>query len=262
MSAPKRFMNDQRWVQITRGKKFAEDEFWTMMATLAREQRANFLPSQLPLEDLPAKAAKNFVTPPNTPVPDCLTCGACCTFLFVIGLNPLDQTSAESVWDVIQVTEKNQEIVIDRFLRRDQETLYCQALDTTAESGKAICRIYERRPRTCRNFEAGSDKCHGLRRLYGFEPALTVMEMLGAVQALEAKSAAPISPEKIRRVKIVENAGSDELTIMAVMEDDSNQPLHNFDPKREFWMQFEFAGLTLAAARELIDSRSNAAKLD
>jgi Fe-S-cluster containining protein len=255
-------MNDGRLVQITRDKKFAEDEFWKMMAALAREQLATFLPSQLPIEDLPSKVAKNFVTPPNEPVPDCLTCGACCTFLFVIGLNPLDQIPAESVWDVIQGTKKNREIVIDRFLRRDQETLHCAALDTTSESDKAVCRIYERRPRPCRNFEAGSDKCHGLRRLYGFEPALTAMEMFGAVQALEAKAAASVSPEKIRRVKIVENAQSDELTIMAVMEDDSNQLLHNFDPNREFWMQFEFAGLTLAAARELIDSRSSAAKTD
>ncbi|MEP6923820.1 MAG: YkgJ family cysteine cluster protein [Pyrinomonadaceae bacterium] len=254
-------MSDAKLVQISRREKFAEDEFWTMMSALYEQQRKKFLQPQLPIEDLPSKVAKNFVTPPDAPVPDCLTCGACCTFLFVVGLNPTDQVPAENVWDVTQRSKENQEIVIDRFLRRDEETLHCTALDTT-ESNRAVCRIYEQRPRPCHNFEAGSDKCHGLRRLYGFEPALTLMEMFSAVQFLEAKAATPISPAKIRRVKIVENAESDELTIMAVTEDSLNQPLHSFDPNREFWMQFEFAGLTLAAARDLIDSRTNALKRD
>jgi len=253
-------MNDKKLIQITRRKKFAEEEFWMMMSELREQQWGNLSQPQLPIEDLPYKAAKNFVTPLDAPVPDCLTCGACCKFVFVIGLNPTDTIPAENIWDVMQRWKENQEIVIDRFLRRDAETLHCAALDTTTASGKAVCQIYEQRPRSCHNFEAGSDKCHGLRRLYGFDPPLTVMETLSALQTLESKAASPVKAEKIRRVKIVEKAETDELTIMAVMEDGSDQPLYSFDPNCEFWMQFEFAGLTLAAARDLIDSRNHTAK--
>ncbi len=225
-----------------------------MMSALYQQQLEKFAEPQLPLEDLPHRRAKNFVTPPEAPVPDCLMCGACCTFLFVIGLNPTDQTPAENLWNITQRT-KNQEIVIDRFLRRDEKTLYCAALDTTTETGKAVCRIYEQRPRACHNFEAGSDKCHALRRLYEFEPPLAMMEMFNAIEVIEAKAEVAASPEKIRRVEMVENAESEKLTILAQVEDGSNQALHSFDPNSEFWTQFEFAGLTLDAARDLINSR-------
>ena len=253
-ASAKRFLNNQPLVQIARRKKFSEDEFWQMMSALYGQQLAKFEAPQLPLEDLPNRRERNFVTPPDAPVPDCLTCGACCRFLFVIGLNSIDETPTENVWEITQKT-KNQEIVIDRFLRRDAKTLCCAALDTETEIGKAVCTIYQQRPRACHNFEAGSDKCHGLRRLYGVEPPLAITEMFDAVEILEARADLPVSPEKIRRVKIVENVESEELTILALMEDGSNQALHQFDPKREFWMQFEFAGLTLAAAQNLIGSR-------
>ena len=234
-----------------------------MMSALYEEQLKKFAEPQLPIEDLPHRRAKNFVTLPDAPIPDCLTCGACCAFLFVIGLNPTDKTPAENVWEVVQKA-KNKEIVIDRFLRRDQETLCCAALDIKTESGKAVCRIYERRPRACHNFEAGSDKCHGMRRLYELEPPLTMIEMFNAIEILEAKADVSVSlEEKIRRVRIIEDAESESLTILAVMENGSNQALHSFDPNREFWMQFEFAGLTLGAARDLIGSRlPNAAILN
>lgn len=255
-------MNDGlQLVQITRRKQFAENEFWTMMSALYERQWENLVPPQIPIEDLPSKVVMSFVTPPDAPVPDCLSCGACCTFLFVIGLNSVDQTPPENVWDVTQETKESQQIIIDRFLRRDEKTFHCAALNNTKDNQK-MCGIYEQRPRPCRNFEAGSDKCHSLRRLYGFEPELTMMEMFSAVEVLEAKAAVPISAEKIRRVKIVEDAETDNLTIVAVMADDSNKLLHSFDPKREFWLQFEFAGLTFAAARDLIHSRNNAGKLN
>ena len=70
-------MNDVQFVQIERRGKFTESEFWEMMVALDARKWENLLPPQLPIEDLPTKRSKNFVTPAGAPVPDCLTCGAC-----------------------------------------------------------------------------------------------------------------------------------------------------------------------------------------
>jgi hypothetical protein len=251
-------MNDSEFVQIERRRKYTESEFWQMFSELDARKWHDLFPPQLPLEDLPTKRAKNFVTPIDAPVPDCLTCGACCTFLFAVGVQAIDDAPPETTWNV---TDESDEIIVDSYLKRDSETLYCAALNATAD-GKMPCGIYERRPQICRNFEAGSDKCHGLRRIYGYEPFLTIQEMFAAQQVLKAKESEPVSPETIRDAKIVREAETGKAAIVAEMQNGSSRTIHIFDPTRESWRQFQFSGSTLADAQRMIESQSGAAKTD
>ncbi len=250
-------MNDGQFVQIERRGKFTESEFWEMVVALDARKWVNLLPPQLAIEDLPTKRAKNFITPVDAPVPDCLTCGACCTYLFVIGVNPNDAVPPEMIWNV---TDESGAVVIDSYLKRDAETLFCSALKPTAD-GEMPCGIYENRPPTCRKFEAGSDKCHALRRIYGYEPFLTIQEMTAALQVLKTKESERISPETIRDAKIVRTEKGD-CEIVAEMQNGAKQTIHNFDANRESWRQFQFTGSTFTDARRLIESQSAAAKTD
>ncbi len=249
-------MSDTQFVQIERRSKFTEDEFWEMIIALDARKWTNLLPPQLPLEDLPTKRAENFVTPADAPVPDCLPCGVCCQFLFVVGVKATDDPPPETVWNV---TDESGEIVIDSYLKRDPKTLFCPSLKPT-EDGLMPCGIYERRPQTCRNFEVGSDKCHGLRRIYGREPFLTLQEMLDARQVLKAKESKAISPDTINEAKIVRQADTGDCEIVAEMRNGEKKTIHTFDPTRESWRQFQFSGSTLAEVRRLIESRNEAAK--
>lgn len=250
-------MNNAQFVQIKRREKFTESEFWQMIDALTPDKWRNLLPPQLPIEDLPTKRTKNFVTPADAPIPDCLTCGACCTFLFAVSVIPTDDVPPEKIWNV---TDESGEVVVDCYLKRDAETLFCTALKTTAD-GKMPCGIYEQRPQTCRNFEAGSDKCHALRRIYGFEPFLTVQEMFDARQILKAKESAAVSPKTIRDVKIVRQSATGDCEIVAEMQNGASQTIHTFDPNRESWRQFQFCGLTLPDAQRLIELNSDTAKI-
>jgi len=249
-------MNDEQFVQIERREKFTESEFWQMIDALTPDKWQNLLPPQLPIEDLPTKRAKNFVTPAATAIPDCLTCGACCTFLFAVAVKPTDDVPPETIWNV---TEESGEVIVDSYLKRDAETLFCTFLKSEAD-GKMPCGIYEKRPQTCRLFEAGSDKCHALRRIYGVEPFLTVQEMFDARQILKAKESAAVSPNTIRDAKIVK-AKTGDCEIVAEMQNGAIQTIHTFDPNREAWRQFQFCNLTLADAQRLIESRSDTAKI-
>ncbi len=250
-------MNDPQFVQIEQRDKHTESEFWEMVVALDARKWTNLLPSQLPIEDLPTKREKNFITSPGAPVPDCLTCGACCTYLFVIGVKPVDNVPPETIWNV---TDESGEVIIDSYLKRDAETLYCTALEPTAD-GKMPCGIYENRPSICRKFEAGSDKCHALRRIYGYESFLTLQEMSEALKVLKAKESDLVSPETIRDAKIVKTV-TGECEIVAEMQNGAIQTIHKFDPNLESWRQFQFSGLTLADARRLIESQNDGAKIN
>ena len=250
-------MSDAQFVQIERRERFTENEFWEMMVALDARKWTNLLPPQLSLEDLPTRRARNFVTPVDAPIPDCLTCGACCTFFFAVGVKPTDDAPPETVWNL---TDESGELIVDSYLKRDAETLFCVSLETTAD-GQMPCGIYEQRPQTCRNFEAGSDKCHALRRIYGYEPFLTLQEMFDARQVLKTKESEAISPETIRDVKIIRQAEGN-CEIVAEMQSGPKKTIHTFDPNRESWRQFQFSGSTLTDARRMIESQSGASKTD
>jgi Fe-S-cluster containining protein len=245
-------MEKNEFVQITRQSKIAENEFYPMISTMYEQIWQNLLPPQIPTAGLTTRRANNVLTPPDAPVPDCVTCGACCMAMLAVGVRPHEEISADDYWDVT-IEGQNKEITVDRFVRRSAETFYCTALEIV-NNEKALCRIYHERPQMCRDFEAGSDKCHALRRAFGYEPFLSLEEMSEALDKIASRPAKFIGPERIQSVKFVETADG-RLRISAAMKDGAAQIIHDFDPQNETWRQFEFDGLTLAQAKNLIDSR-------
>lgn len=247
-------MENQQFVQIMRRTEMTEDEFYALVPYLNKVKYDKLLPQQFPLEDLSTKVAESIVTPPDAPVPDCLTCGGCCNyFLCVAVADAAAEVPRETYWEV-----KRGDIVVDRFMRRDPETLSCVALNGEV-GGHNGCTIYENRPNPCRSFEAGSDRCHGARRAFGIEPPLSAMEMYLAKQKLKANSKNDDDAEEISLAMVRELAGTKFHEIVAQMPDESIVQLHIFDPNKEAWGQSEFFGMKLSAAREMINVRSNAA---
>ncbi|MDQ2746576.1 MAG: YkgJ family cysteine cluster protein [Acidobacteriota bacterium] len=249
-------MEANQFVQITRRERFSEEEFYPIINAMYEQIWGNLLPPQLVTEKLPTNIADNIVTPAAAPVPDCVTCGACCGSMPCVAVSQTDKIAAENYWD-ITTNGANGEITVDRYLRRSGTTLACANLD--GEIGNRVgCQIYEQRPQTCRVFEAGSDKCHALRRAYGIEPFLTVEEMSSALRKLEARDGKITATETIREAKISEKAGTNLLEITALMEDGTMPLIHTFDPQQETHRQYQFSGLTLIQARSLIELRSGA----
>ena len=242
------------FVQITRQNKIAENDFYPLITTMYEQIWQNLLPPQIITNGLSVKRASNVITPPDAPIPDCLTCGACCAAMLCVGVRPAEdaQLSAEEYWD-ITIEGRENEITVDRYLRRDEETLACTFLQIETGAPTA-CKIYERRPQMCHDFDAGSDKCHALRRAYGIEPFLSLNEMSEALEKLGEKPAKSAPADTIREVKFVETE-TGELQISAYLKDGSVKTIHVFDPQNEIWRQFEFDALTLSQAKDLINSR-------
>ena len=213
----------------------------------------SLLPRQLVTDKLSSRIKNNIVTPPDAPIPDCQTCGACCQAPIAVGVRHTESVSPELYWDITTESE-NGEIVVDRYLRRNGETLSCAALEG-AIGGHVVCTIYEDRPLMCRQFEAGSDKCHELRRAYGIEPFLTLDEMSAAQKKLDEPSTEINPSEVIASAEIKEDPETGLRTITALMRDRSLRQLHTYDPSIETWMQFEFDGYKLTEAQDLIETR-------
>lgn len=248
-------MDATDFVQITRREKFSEEEFYPMIISMYERVWSNLPPPQLDNRILPTKVGKNIVTPADTPIPDCLPCGACCGSMMCIAVGASEkQLSAENYWDIVR-TGANGEFIVDQYLRRNGETFACAALE--GEIGNEVkCGIYEQRPSICHVFEAGSDKCHALRRAYGIEPALTVEEIYEAEQKLKAKNAGKVPSEVIQDTRIDEKPGTNLLEILGIMKDGSLKLIHAYDPNLQTWRQYQFCGLTIEQAKDLISSRT------
>ena len=245
-------MKEGEFVQITRRQSLSEEEFCSMVNAMYEQLRDGLLPAQLPTDGLSNWVRKNVVTPPDVPIPDCMTCGACCIYFPSVGVRPDEAVSPGDYWD-ITTGEGDAAILVDRYVRRDGETLACSCLE--GQPGVNVtCRIYESRPKMCRDFEAGSDRCHAIRRSCGLEPFLTLDEMSTALKDLDGR---PRKADKIKHVRFERETGTQNVKIMVLLQGESFQELHKFDLKNEEWRQFEFDGLSLAEAKELLRSRKS-----
>ena len=93
---------------------------------------------------------------PEAPVPDCQSCGACCSYSWewptLIGFGDGDGLPRHLIEDGRMRCNGNR----------------CAALAGTI--GEEVhCTVYEDRPLVCREFAAGSDDCLAVRREFGFE---------------------------------------------------------------------------------------------
>lgn len=243
-------MEKSEFVQITRRQSLSEEEFCSMVNAMYEQLLGGLLPAQLPTQGLSNRVGKNVATPPDVPIPDCMTCGACCIYFPCVGVRPNEAISPDDYWD-ITTGQGDAAILVDRYVRRDGESLACSCLE--GQPGVNVtCRIYETRPKMCRDFEAGSDRCHAIRRSCGLEPFLTLDEMSQALTNLDGR---PRKAETIKHVLFNRETGTQNVKIMVLLEGESFREIYKFDPKNEEWRQFEFDGLSLAEAEELLESR-------
>ena len=254
-------------VRITRIKREA---FYQDLIELNEQKKKRLMEPQLPLLKLSKHVAERTVTPQDEPVPECVTCGVCCAYLLFV---PVSLKDSERLSEFIELTldDSDAEIAVDRVLPRNAETGHCANLAGTL--GEQIgCTIYADRPQVCHDFDAGSDRCHEYRRIYGLEPRLTDMEIVSALCRLESIE----RKEPILDVRIVEagtfsrcsfspedaesseSSESVELKIVVFLEDEVPHEIHRFEAGREIWFETDFLSLSLAEAKELIASASGA----
>lgn len=243
---------DQELVQITREKTIPAEKFkWTVFAMYEQIWTRLGIP-QLDTDGLPSRVEDNIVTPEGTPVPDCETCGACCAGLVAVPTAPHDDVPDDDCWDVT-LGEEGSEYVIDRYIKRRESDLACKHL-WGGVGGKVTCKVYETRPRLCRLFEAGSDRCHALRRAFGLEPYLSVEEMYFARKKLEEMRKNSAAGPDIIKMANIEPAGEGLFKVDVVTKSGESKVLHTFDPDRETWYRAQFEGRTIAEAEEMIMS--------
>jgi uncharacterized protein len=241
------------FVQITRQKSVREEAFYPIINRMYEHIWQRLLPPQLVTDGLSNTVKNNVVTPADTPIPDCMTCGACCQSLLCVGVRPSDYVDPELYWDISVETDEG-EIVVDRYLKRNGDTLMCAALDGTIGE-RVSCTIYDTRPVMCHHFDAGSDRCHAIRRAFGIEPFLSLEEMTEAMEKLDSRPVRTEPATVIRNARIRPNTEAGEYVITALMKNGELCEIHRYDPERETWRQFEFDGLSLDEAKALIHSR-------
>lgn len=249
------------FVQISKSEKFNENEFYALIAALDQRKQQSILPVQIDISPLPSQVDKNIITRESEPLPNCLTCGACCTYLLCLTVRPSDKTPSNHFWN-ITTESKRGEIVVDRFLRRNDETFACTALN--GRLGESVCcQIYENRPAVCREFEAGSDKCHAIRRAFGIESQLTeetVLEAQFRFELYKERQAADYQILYAQIISLDQLIEDKDRAIIALFKNETTQVVHLYNSNQETYFQSEFAGLNITEALELINSRKQTQK--
>lgn len=185
-------MKELPLVQITRRRQLGGHTYERLVAHLVGEMSKRTHPPQIAAMRLSGKRGDSIVGSPFGVVPDCRTCGACCAFYTCVAVENTDRVPRTYYWKISECAGLPLPIA-RRQLKRDPATNNCLALE--GEVGTSVrCGIYNRRPATCRNFEAGSDQCHAARRAFGLEPPITEEQVTIAERRLAAREA-----EKRRR---------------------------------------------------------------
>lgn len=250
-------------IQIERRSELPESEFRRAIVELDKAKWRGLAAPQVGLDGLTTSRAKNVITPVDVMIPECQTCGACCVFLLCVAVRPSDATPTAAYWDVTSDDDDadDKPMVVDRFLRRDGATGACASLG--GKLGESVaCGIYEQRPQPCRDFEAGSDKCHALRRAFGFEIPLSEVATVEANERINeaVENSAPQNDranedDKILYAAIVKGQEAHQRSVIAIMENGTQVEIHEYDARRETWMQGEFAGKSLAEVKATVSSR-------
>jgi uncharacterized protein len=247
-------------VQITRLPK---SRFYEKIFEI--DERQHRIPPEIPLSRLSKLTAERVVTDPSVPIPDCVVCGACCVYGLVI---PISRREPEPLSRYIEITlDDAPEVVIERAFERDAADGRC--VNMAGEVGVEIgCTVYLDRPQICRDFDAGSDRCFGYRRMYGIDPLLGEAGLADAMEKLDAIE----RPVKIRGIEIktaskslvYDRTATDpakmmvevlKLKIVAHTSDGDVKEIHTFDAAKESWYEHELEGVTLEAARKMIEER-------
>lgn len=249
-------------VQIERIKK---SEFNARVVELTRKRSCGYREPQLPLDRLSKLFVERLVTDDNTPLPECTACGICCFLPLIVPVSRAESERLTSFCDIL-LDGTDEDIVVDRVLMRNDDGR-CRNLEGTL--GESIgCTIYIDRPQVCRDFEAGSDRCHEYRRMFDLEKQLTQDEVETASKLLQQQE----KPELIEDVSIVstgsverssynvadgtvEYTKAEQLSIVAFLSGDEPYELHTFESGREHWFESDILGLSLDEAKRLISEQ-------
>ena len=161
----------------------SDAEFVDLQNSLYEKIWGKLLPPQILTDGLSNTVSGNVITDPDAEIPDCMTCGACCAAFVVVDAENAD-IPEDKVW-IVQSLRNGSEPG-GRFIRRREGDLACAGLEGRV-GDRVNCTIYDARPKMCREFEAGSDRCHAVRRAFGIEPFLTLEEMSEANRLLDNK---------------------------------------------------------------------------
>ncbi len=249
-------------VQIERIRK---SELHSRVLELNERKRAFYLDPQLPLDRLSLKLEARKATANDVPVPDCVTCGVCCSFALIVPVSHEDTSRLTRYCDIL-LDDTEDEIVIDRVLPRSEDG---RCVHLMGELGRSIgCEIYLDRPRVCREFDAGSDRCHEYRRMFAIEPQLTQDEVSEALKRLDAvpieviEDASIVSTGKVKHSSFnvadgtVEYTEAEQLTIVAFLSDEKPHELHTFEYGKEYWFESDLIGMTLEEAASKIKEQA------
>src|SRR5436853_2194700 len=169
-------------VQLTRKRAMSEAIFAEMIEQLGQRRAGLVAADEGPGLYAETLAESLFAANP-TDVPDCLTCGACCAYfhqVMVLDSDPTPRRLTWTVWDAEEIAGPK-----TRWLRRESLEGHCVAFAGNVGQ-HARCAIYELRPNSCRAFEAGSDRCRAVRRVYGLEPPLSEIERTEHAERIKA----------------------------------------------------------------------------
>jgi len=161
-------------VQLTRKRGMSEAAFAEVLEHLARRRAGVVVADEGP-SLYTETVAESLFNANQAGVPDCLTCGACCAYFHQVAVLDIDPTPRRLTWTVWETEDIAGPKT--RWLRREPLEGHCIAFAGSVGQ-HAVCAIYELRPNSCRAFEAGSDRCRGVRRGYGLEPPLSEIERI------------------------------------------------------------------------------------
>jgi Fe-S-cluster containining protein len=229
-------------------------------------RKASLSEPQLPLHLLSLKLSDSVVQPPGTAIPDCISCGVCCSFAVIVPVSFDDSERVQDYCDVLLDVPES-DIVVDRVLPRAAGG---RCVNLMGELGTNIgCSIYPDRPWVCHNFESGSDRCHEYRRMYGLEPQLIATEVAAATERLLAKErpvviedVAIVSAGKVERTSFsvadgrAEHYAAELLSIVVFLDNEEPVELHTFEYGAERWLESDFLGLTFAEAKNRIKEQA------
>jgi len=251
----------ERLVQITR---LTKSSFCEQIVAFSGIVESSAVVPQIPVRFLSKYYSERQITPDSEPIPDCLTCGACCMFAGIVPTLPGEAARLNAVWEV--VLDGAEDVAVGQVVPRDPENGYCANLQ--GAPGESIgCSVYSDRPFVCRDFDAGSDRCHAYRRMLGVEPPLSdaVLKTVGR-EVMGRPNSDRISDVHIElgstKVSFDLKAPEGEqykesrtVQIFARMYDETIEELHSFDPDEESWFENELEGMTLDEARAVIEQR-------
>ncbi|MEP6848987.1 MAG: YkgJ family cysteine cluster protein [Acidobacteriota bacterium] len=246
-------------VQITRVPK---DDFYSAIGEMGRRLSDDLAKPQIPLGRLALEIKDNLITSSDEPIPECVPCGVCCNYFLMVPVTTGDARLTNAYVE-LTVDGEGGPIVVDRILPRDKETGSCAHLGGTIKR-EVGCNIYEGRPKTCRDFEAGSDRCHGVRRAYGLESPLKDETVERAFEAIGKRVVAKAVRDAV--IYLVSSTTTfdgasgpvvtDVLQIDVLLDEETRLTIHQFEAGKEFWFENEFEGLTLEEVKAVIAERA------